>query len=286
MGIFYVGGKLPLYYRSSSKTAAESVSPIMPATYTAVYLSPHLDDAALSCGAQIYDRTAAGESALIVTVMAGSPPPIAEAEQSAYIAGLHARWQLAGDAAAERRAEDAAACAVLGADYLHLSVPDCIYRLHPQSGAPLYTSDADIFGDIDPAEEGALADAIALLLRDLPPAREVIAPLGVGHHVDHLLVRAAAERVWPAGLFYYEDYPYAEQASAVTRALGDDLRAWRPEVQEVTAAGLAAKCDAVWAYRSQMSTFFADRAAMEARLRSYAEQVGGERVWYNLSQWP
>lgn len=257
----------------------------MSSRYAALYLSPHLDDAALSCGAQIYERTAAGERILIITVMAGSLPQAdrsgqgIQGEPSAYVASLHARWQLAGDAAAERRAEDAAACAVLGADYLHLSVADCIYRLNPQDGAPLYTSDGDIFGAIHPAEESALVDEIAASLRNLPPAGRIVAPLGVGHHVDHLLVRAAAERVWPVGLRYYEDYPYAEQAGAVQRGLGDDLRGWRPEVQEITAAGLAARCDAIWAYRSQMSTFFADRAVMEGRVRGYVEQVGGERVW-------
>jgi LmbE family N-acetylglucosaminyl deacetylase len=250
--------------------------------YNAIYLAPHLDDVALSCGGQVSDRTKSGKHILIVTVMAGSPVLTTESE---YIASLHDRWQLAGDAAAERRAEDAAACAILGADYLHLDVPDCIYRLSPEDGTPLYNSDFDIFGEIHPAE-AKLAEHVAQLFRALPAAGKIVAPLTVGHHVDHLLVRAAAERVWPAGLCYYEDYPYAEQASAVTRALGDDLRAWRPEVQEITAAGLAAKCDAVWAYRSQMSTFFADRAAMEARIRGYLEQVGGERVWYNLSQWP
>ena len=252
-----------------------------PDAYSAIYLSPHLDDAALSCGAQISQRTAAGERVLIVTVMAGSPP-LSTPESSPYIAGLHARWQLAGDAAAERRAEDAAACAILRADCQHLSVPDCIYRLDPHTGAPLYTSDADIFGDIHPAEEAALLEAIAALLRDLPPAGEVVAPLGIGHHVDHLLVRAAAERVWPRGLRYYEDYPYAEQAGQLQRALGDDLRAWRPDVQEITPADLAARCDAIWAYRSQMSTFFASRATMEARIHRHVEQVGGERVWYHL----
>ena len=252
----------------------------MPTTYDAIYLAPHLDDAALSCGAHIFQRTAGGERILIATVMAGSPP-LLQPGLSAYVDSLHARWQLGGDAAAERRAEDAAACAILRADKLHLPVPDCIYRLHPADGAPLYTSDDDIFGDIHPAEKPVQTE-IAALLASLPPARQVVAPLGVGHHVDHLLVRAAAEQAWPAGLSYYEDYPYAATRGALRRVLGDDLRAWRPEVQEVTAAGLQAKCAAMWAFASQMSTFFADRAEMEAHVGGYIEQVGGERLWVKV----
>lgn len=247
----------------------------MPTTCDALYLAPHLDDVALSCGAHIFQRAAAGQRILIVTVMAGSPP---QAAQSDYIASLHERWQLAGDAAAERRAEDRAACAILGADSLHLAVPDCIYRSDPKNGAPFYVSDDDIFGDIHPAEQ-VLEAEIAGLLRGLPSAAQVVAPLGVGHHVDHLLVRAAAERAWPLGLTYYEDYPYAAVHGSLRRVLGDDLRAWRPDVQEITAAGLQAKCDAIWSFRSQMSTFFADRQSMDAQVSGYIEQTGGERLW-------
>jgi LmbE family N-acetylglucosaminyl deacetylase len=261
-----------------TQTYIQTASAIMPTNYSTIYLSPHLDDAALSCGAQIFQRIAAGERILIITVMAGSP---AWAEQSAYIDSLHERWQLAGDAAAERRAEDIAACAILGADSLHLPIPDCIYRTDPANGASFYTSDDDIFGDIHPAEAG-LVDEIARMLRDLPVAGQVVAPLGVGHHVDHLLVRAAAEQVWPAGLAYYEDYPYAEKPGYLQRMLGDDLRTWRPDVQEITPAGLAAKCDAIWAFRSQMSTFFDSREAMAARVGGYMEQVGGERLWVRV----
>jgi LmbE family N-acetylglucosaminyl deacetylase len=250
-----------------------SVSVIMQTTYDAIYFAPHLD-------AHVYQRAAAGERILIVTVMAGSPP-VQQAGGSAYIDSLHERWELAGDAAAERRAEDIAACTILRAEHLHFTVPDCIYRGDPASGAPFYTSDDDIFGDIHPAE-GGLVGEIAASLRALPPAGQVVAPLGVGHHVDHLLVRAAAEEAWPAGLWYYEDYPYVEKSGYLRRVLGDDLRAWRPDVQEITPEGLTAKYDAIWAYRSQMSTFFKSREEMEAQVGAYIERTGGERLWLRI----
>jgi LmbE family N-acetylglucosaminyl deacetylase len=83
----------------------------------AVYLSPHLDDAALSCGGQIAQQTAAGLPVLIVTLMAGDPParPL-----SPFAQQLHTRWQLhdAPTAVAARRAEDTAACRHLAAEYV------------------------------------------------------------------------------------------------------------------------------------------------------------------------
>ncbi len=243
-------------------------------SYNRLYLSPHLDDAALSCGGQIHRATARGASVLVVTVMAGDPPAPA---LSAYAQSLHSRWELAGEATAARRAEDREACAILGAQALHLDIPDCIYRGDPSGGAPFYTSDPDIFGPIHPGDR-PLLDKLIRRLVDLPPAEEVVAPLAVGHHVDHQLVREAAEAVWGSGLWYYEDYPYAQEPGAVTATLGDP-QAWEARVIPLDEADLQAKIRAILAYRSQLSTFFTDRADLERQVRGYAAQVGGERLW-------
>jgi LmbE family N-acetylglucosaminyl deacetylase len=243
--------------------------------YDAIYLAPHLDDAALSCGGQILDRTRAGQRVLVVTVMAGDPPTDAEND---YIRSLHARWELERDAAAQRRAEDSAACAILGADFLHWSIPDCIYRLHPATGAPLYVSDDDIFGDVHPAE-APLVNAIAQLLAALPAHTHCYAPLTVGHHVDHLLVTAAARLAFGDKLICYEDYPYAQQPGKLSAVLGEPPAGWQPSVTALSDAELNVKIEAILAFRSQLSTFFTDRADLERQVKGYAALVGGERVW-------
>ena len=117
-------------------------------SYAAIYLAPHLDDAALSCGGQIARRTRAGERILIVTVMAGDPPTDVEND---YIRSLHARWDLERDAAAQRRAEDSAACRILGADHLHWPIADCIYRLDPATGRPLLEPERPTEAELAPA---------------------------------------------------------------------------------------------------------------------------------------
>lgn len=244
--------------------------------YDLIYLSPHLDDAALSCGGQIAAATRAGQRVLIVGVTAGDPP----AAVSDYAHGLHTRWELVVDAVAARRAEDLAACARLGADAVHWDLPDCIYRADPATGKPYYTSDADLFGPVADAEWG-LVDDLAARLRDLPAHGRLVAPLGVGNHVDHQLTRLAAARAFgAAGLRYYEDYPYADEPGAIAAALAlSPAWSWRAEVIALDAAALAAKCDAVAAYQSQLSTFFRDRAHLDAQVRGYAQTVGGERLW-------
>ena len=246
--------------------------------YDWIYLSPHLDDAALSCGGQIHLATQRGERVLIVTIMAGDPvAPVSE-----YATSLHTRWELA-DATAARRQEDLAACAILDAESLHWQLPDCIYRVDA-AGAPFYVSDADIFGAVAP-EEMALVDALAAQMRALPPARQVVAPLTVGQHVDHQLTRLAAERAFDAeALLYYEDYPYAQEKRKLMVVLMEEhvTGRWVADVVPLDADALRAKYAAVMAFRSQLSTFFRDQADLEAQIGGFAARVGGERRWRRL----
>src|SRR6185295_1884137 len=117
----------------------------MPTTaLTQIYLSPHLDDAVFSCGGMIHRHIRAGGRVVVVTVCTGDPPP---GLLSDFAESLHERWQAQAKAPAapaevvrQRRNEDLDALAALGAQAVHLDVPDCIYRLSPASGRPLYAS--------------------------------------------------------------------------------------------------------------------------------------------------
>ncbi len=247
--------------------------------YDWLYFSPHLDDVALSCGGQIAQNVQRGQSVLIVTVMAGDPPADGV---SGYAQSLHDRWQLAADAAAGRRQEDLDACRILGADALHWDVPDCIYRTHPQNGEPFYVSDDDIFGAVAPAETELLY-TLASRMQSLPAHQRLVVPLTVGNHVDHQLVRQAAERCFgTAALDYYEDYPYAQDGDAVAATIAAQAGVWRAEVAPLSAAALETKIAAIRAHRSQLSTFFADERDLREQVTRFAETVGGERLWRRL----
>ncbi len=247
--------------------------------YDAIYLSPHLDDVALSCGGQIFQRTRAGQRVLIVTITAGDPPASAVSD---YAQSLHNRWQLVTDAVAARRAEDYAANAILGADTLHWSLPDCIYRYHPATGAALYLSDSDIFGDVHPAEL-PIVTALSEQMAALPAHQQLYVPLTIGHHVDHQLTRTAAERAFaPSALTYYEDYPYAQQPDALAGVIPADRASWQATVIALDEAAIRAKIAAIAAFQSQFSTFFKDYADLEAQIRTFTTRTGGECVWRQL----
>ena len=268
---------------------------LAPTAIDALYLSPHLDDAVLSCGGTIHQRTARGERVVVLTVCAGHPPA---GGVSPYARSLHARWASSAGTPARsagramlsrRRSEDRSALKLLGARVEHWDVPDAIYRRGPHPGAWLYEGDEGIFGDLSPAEDSLVRDLAERLSRQpgITADTRLLLPLTVGHHVDHQLVRRAAER-WcdrRGNCAYYEDYPYAADAAAVRAAVPAD-GVWRDEVIPLAADDLVAKIDAIAAYASQITTFWADRAAMVAAVTAYALSCGvgdapAERSWWH-----
>lgn len=249
-----------------------------PPHYHALYLSPHLDDVILSCGGSIFQQTQAGRRVLIVTVTAGDPP----ADLPPGAQRLHAQWNLGADAVARRRAEDQIACHIVGADYLHGAVQDCIYRRHPVTHAPLYSDvPLELFGPWNPVEQ-PLLEQLTAWFASLPPADQVYAPLTVGYHVDHQLTRLAAERCFGQQLAYYADYPYTDWPGALDKAVGD-AALWDVETTPLTPAAIQARIHAIAAYTSQISSIFGSSAALAARVSAAVAAWGGERCWRRRS---
>ncbi|NUN97629.1 MAG: PIG-L family deacetylase [Candidatus Omnitrophica bacterium] len=91
-------------------------------SYPHIYLSPHYDDASLSCGGAIHLQAQAGQAVLVVTICA-APPPSGE-PLSPFAQSLHRTWGNPADVIATREAEDRASLAILGADYLRLNFND------------------------------------------------------------------------------------------------------------------------------------------------------------------
>ncbi len=255
-----------------------------------LYLSPHLDDAVLSCGGTIHRRTAAGEAVLVVTLFGGEARP--DRGLSPFALHLHAQWGYLPRPMAQRRAEDLAALTRLHAEAQHLGYLDAVYRTD-EEGRWLYTDLETLLGPVHPADpllrDGA--NGLANLLAGLLPRNGhtvVYAPLGVGGHVDHRIVHAAARQLLARGqaLAFYEDFPYAERAGALEAALAAaGAEAWRPEAVPLTAADLSAKVEALGYYRSQMAVLFGGAEAMPSRVWAFAatcSQGAGlaERIWW------
>ena len=152
-----------------------------------IFISPHLDDVALSCGGLVWSLTQEGQQVSIWTMLAGDPP---DENYSDFARQTHQIWGKAGaEAIAMRRAEDRAACARLGAEPRHFDLLDAIYRRVSPDGAWTVNNNTELFGD--PPEPEMVARVADLLARELPEDAQLVLPLSLGSHIDHRLVAEA-----------------------------------------------------------------------------------------------
>lgn len=189
-----------------------------------VVLSPHLDDAALSCGGLI--AHAARRTEVTVATLfteAGGAPYTLSARRYLNQVGADSAQALYQ----QRRAEDRAALEPKSITCIHAGLTEALFRRRPirttrRLAAHLLPELAHIYpvyrlhltsGRIAPADAGTLQDADDFIQQVADSDRHLlVAPLGVGGHVDHVLARSAAERSG-ARVVYYSDFPYNQRES-------------------------------------------------------------------------
>jgi len=133
-------------------------------SYQHIFLSPHFDDAALSCAGTLLRHHSQGQGVLVVTICSATPSPDAPLNQLAQ--EFHASWHLPHDqVVATRLAEDAAAMSCLDADYFYLDRLDAIYRM------PGYDRREILFGATPFADDplpGQIVQAVSAIFDRAP----------------------------------------------------------------------------------------------------------------------
>lgn len=235
-----------------------------------IFLSPHFDDVALSCGGLVWELTKQGQQVEVWTIMAGFPP---DEIYSDFAQKNHRDWGKSGREAIQmRREEDKAACKILGAVPRHFDWMDVIYRRHQDSGLPVVNSNEELFNE---QPETTLVNSILRILPEkFPVDANVVLPLGLGGHIDHRALVKVGEAL-DMVKFYYADYPYIlksfespilteDKYKKISRFLSQDaLFAWQ---------------EAVLSYRSQLASFWRDDDEARLALQNYLAGGGG-RFW-------
>ena len=229
-------------------------------------LSPHYDDVPLSLGQSLLDGELSVARVTVGVVFGRS-------NWVRYFHPTRSRWPVA---TVIRSAEELRNAARFG------------YRLRwgRFEESILRTGITDAAEYLDPTrvvDDDPLVERIAALIsRWAANAEVVLAPLGLGGHVDHLLVAAAGRLVATTGreVAFYEDRPYAcwldDDALADASAAAAPHRVARP----VSGAITTAKRDRIW-YPSQFDDFFVDAMGLDER------RGRTERVWADPhATWP
>jgi LmbE family N-acetylglucosaminyl deacetylase len=242
---------------------------------TWIFLSAHFDDVVLSAGGLVWELSKRGERVEIWTICAGDPP--ADKPLTEYAQLLHGFWNIGEDVPVKRSKEDAACCQVLGASaYRRYTVPDNIYRYYPGTDTAVIKENEDQFKPME-TEEGYLIPQVTDFLRkNLPENYELVAPLAIGSHRDHVLTRTAAERLG-GQTWHYADYPYLIYGE---HSLGD----WLPEKIEtfslnISPKGLKAWKDGFACQRSQIPLLYVDEEDMRESIEKYFKSGYGFTLW-------
>lgn len=229
-----------------------------------VVLSPHLDDAVLSCGA-LMSHVRTETSVTVVTFFTqGDEPP--------YTYGARRYLQKCGKRDANslflaRRAEDQAVLEGMGIGYTHVGLKEILFRrraqpllnqfpwatkLIPELSYAYPTLHLHVLrGGISPVDLGTIRNVLDTIDQlSMESSTLFLAPLGVGGHKDHILVRSAAE-LSRKQIAYYSDFPYNTLYSA------DQSFIQRNSLMQTTwSQDIAAKLPLIRAYRTQVDALF------------------------------
>lgn len=227
-----------------------------------LFLAPHHDDAIYSCGGTIYTLVQEGHEVTILTLMAGIPDePVPD---TPVLRDNHQRWDSGQHPLIIRRQEDELAAEIVRASVQHLDLLDCIYRV--AASEALYPSEDSLWKDIHP-NDPAIKQLTAI---KLPEADVIYAPLGVGEHVDHLIVRNWAWKLAQNTDFlvkFYVEYPYLRSQKNVEIAYQAFPTTLQTEQFIFTEIAMQHKIKAMTAYTSQIKSFWSSQAEIASEVR-------------------
>ncbi|MXO86530.1 PIG-L family deacetylase [Altererythrobacter aurantiacus] len=217
-------------------------------------ISPHLDDAVFSAGGCLYCHSEAGDAVAVATCFTGNT---AEPRGFALACQLDKGLGPEIDYMALRRAEDQAACAILNVKAIHLDFLEAPHRGY-ESAEALFDGRL-LTDDVVMPLVKELAALVASYRPDL-----VYGPIGIGGHVDHLVVREALEAISTnQTLILWEDYPYAQKEKKAPPCVH------RVALDE---EAHARKLEATLAYESQIGFQFGGVEAARNALSSWRHE--------------
>jgi len=263
---------------------------------THLFLSPHPDDVALSCGGLLAHLQLRGEHTVIATCYGGAGPLPHLTEYQREALGFAERSAGMSPAAVmeERAREDRAFAESVGAELIHMDLPDAVFRGYEGEEQLMGPPRAD-----DPAPTAALAELLHSVLPHV-----VYVPLAIGGHIDHRQVFRAGVSELAGGragsfsdrscrLTLYEDFPYSWWADfrSLVQLRPDQVEVLTgfeltPEYVVVDELIGHRKLKGIRKYGSQIGRLFGVEEEMETALRERARIVGeaggfdsAERYW-------
>lgn len=174
--------------------------------YNHVYLSPHLDDAILSCGSLINKQKRHKESVLIITIFAGIPQKDYKLSRSISKFIKESGSRSSTDFCRTRIKEDIDAIKLLNISFKHLNFLDAIYRKN-LLGDFFYANFSKIFSIYADKSDIVKESIYRVIKGDLKETSIIYCPISIGKHIDHIITRQVGNLLESQGqnILFYED---------------------------------------------------------------------------------
>lgn len=239
---------------------------------TYIFFSPHLDDAVLSCGLLLKRLKTMRKNIFVYSIFtrASNEPFTEQAVRFMASCSYKSAHQLFRD----RKKEDVLATAYFGAGNKHLNFIDAAWRktnfynkhlrfaklleFIPHLTHVYPNATTQFSGNPSPLDDLLQIKLTQKLSKEVQRANRktlLLAPLGVGGHVDHVITRLCVENL-DKPILFWQDAPYSTSPQNVTRFFTKN-KYYKPYIY--IPDGIGDKTVGIAFYKSQLPALFPDR---------------------------
>ena len=242
-------------------------------------VSPHLDDAVLSCGDLINKLINKSYKVDVITVFSKDEK---KENLSNAAKKFHNNCFLPSNPMVERKKEDKKAHDYLKCKSYYMDFLECLYRKH--NNKHLYPNLDNIY-HLEKDDKKIISDIEKELIKIVNNYDIILAPLGLGGHADHIACNKAINNIRNSikgKLYFYEEVAYVcyyyreNKKSNWGEGLSNTLI-------KISDKDFNKKIESILMYRSQLRILWSDYNQMYNDLDSFSKKYDKNRsirLWY------
>ncbi len=251
-----------------SKKSSNTLQEKMLKSKELVFISPHLDDAMLSCGVLLTSLVNEKKKIRVITMFtqASEPPYTKAAKKVAEKSGFSEPVSMFK----ERKREDERSLKRLKLSLHHKKFIDALWRKKKITSklekmvssiipelVHVYPTSKHLFsGKISKLDNDTRSDLVTEIENAIRPKQTIFAPLGIGGHIDHVMIRDVILSITRGkDTIFWEDFPYNSKHPEVEKFFQTDPRYYK--IMEIF-ENVEKKKDLIQLYKSQLTSLFPD----------------------------
>lgn len=229
-----------------------------------IFISPHLDDAILSCGNLIYDLKNNNKKIIIVTIFTKASKVVSQQAKEFL---NQSRYENANKLFEDRKIDDLKVCKFLGVRAVHMGFIDAAWR-HYNRKLIYRSNERQYSGRISYKDKDLIKELTRKLNRMIDNNNKILllSPLGIGNHIDHLIVNNIVNKIKIDKIFW-EDFPYNTKGNNFKRRLY--LYKKYDLLFKIDNSNFSKKVNLIKLYKSQFNLLFINGIVPKIKERFY-----------------